>query len=810
MKLPNIFKILLLSLLLTSIATKKFQKPLKQCKLLDTKKYIHPDSNRLINGSGEIEFTGKGRDVYIKIHSDRAANSSAAVPYGEQDANVFLFWIVINGWDNTQSRITRHDDSFVCLKPSKRPLDLDKLIKYRIVLDREEKLISVYVDDNLHFKCKDHFGWQAEEAEEFGLSRYHESKFELCSSIKVKALEGKPVQEVGEPNEEAEVEKLEERAIEEAEERKVKKEYTPLEEEDERKTEREERRAIEESKAEERRLEEEERIKEDRRAAEEERKAIEEDRRIVEEDKEIVEEDKEIVEEDKEIVEEDRKAVKKDREAVEEDKEIVEEDREAVEVDKKAVEKDREAVEEEKEVVEEEKEAVEEVKKTVEEDKEAVEEDKKAVEEDLEIVEEDKKEVEEKLEEFSEQRKADEAREEEFSRRADEAKAKALEVTEGEKSTCSGHATHHEGQGCFEPEPNKYTFSHDWILEEGVASEIRFSGYGRDVYVQINNENTENSHSNAHQYWIVINGWENRKSRITRGDDSTVCNPTVNPLDLHKKNKFRIVLDHDRREITVYVNDNEEPHFSCVDDDEDGWRAYNAKFFSISRWSHTNFKICDVQSESVIIPEDENASEDAQEVQPENQEEQSPEEGQEVMPFEISLPSHHFGPQQVGFVPHSAIQNTHIMGGASGHHPVTVIEINAGSRLGHHEASECKCQKCNPLTEILGNLAGLGGEHQVNPLEMLTQNVLGSGLLGQGHHPQIEVVSPFEGRRDSFRKYHNVHPDLSRRNSHSSQIQNHLAKFRQMMNEESVEEEQPSFNKIGDIGSFLLDNLIAK
>jgi hypothetical protein len=172
MKLTNILKLLVVSLLITNILSKKFKKPgdnfLKnpKCFVPDPKAYYTRESWQLYNGSGEIQFTGTGRDVYIRIHDGK-------------DRSQHLYWIVINGWENKNSRITRGDGSFVCYKATD-PLDLTKKNTYNVKLDQQTSSITVSVNGELHFQCTDKDGWQPEEARTFSISRYHQADFKIC------------------------------------------------------------------------------------------------------------------------------------------------------------------------------------------------------------------------------------------------------------------------------------------------------------------------------------------------------------------------------------------------------------------------------------------------------------------------------------------------------------------------------------------------------------------------------------------------------------------------------------------------------
>jgi hypothetical protein len=146
------------------------------------------------------------------------------------------------------------------------------------------------------------------------------------------------------------------------------------------------------------------------------------------------------------------------------------------------------------------------------------------------------------------------------------------------------------GQECFIPDPNSYRFNDNWRLYNG-GGEITFQGRGRDVYVQLNNE--QNS---APQYWIVINGWDNTKSRVTRQSDSdVVCFSDVAPLDLYNLHDYKLVLDPQTATIAVYIDG--QLHFSCTD--PQGWNARGAQWYSISKWCCADFEFCNLESKPI-------------------------------------------------------------------------------------------------------------------------------------------------------------------------------------------------------------------
>jgi hypothetical protein len=148
---------------------------------------------------------------------------------------------------------------------------------------------------------------------------------------------------------------------------------------------------------------------------------------------------------------------------------------------------------------------------------------------------------------------------------------------------------------CFVPDPNTFKFQDNWTLGQWGSGEIKFKGVGRDVYIKLNN----NKDNNSHQYFLILNGWDNTKSRIARGDNSEICFPNVAAVDLNKQNEWRVVLDADAQKISVYVNGT--LSFSCTD--WNGWYANQAKYYSISRYSGAFFHYCGMASVTpVVVP----------------------------------------------------------------------------------------------------------------------------------------------------------------------------------------------------------------
>jgi hypothetical protein len=145
-----------------------------------------------------------------------------------------------------------------------------------------------------------------------------------------------------------------------------------------------------------------------------------------------------------------------------------------------------------------------------------------------------------------------------------------------------------DGADCFIPDPNAYKFQDDWKLNNG-AGEINFKGTGNEIYMQINNQNN----SSSSQYWIIFNGQSNTKSRITREGGALVCNVDVAPLDVNKQYDYKVILNPNTQTISAFING--QLSFSCID--YNGWNAPVAQYFSISRCSCANSKVCTVKSQ---------------------------------------------------------------------------------------------------------------------------------------------------------------------------------------------------------------------
>jgi hypothetical protein len=142
---------------------------------------------------------------------------------------------------------------------------------------------------------------------------------------------------------------------------------------------------------------------------------------------------------------------------------------------------------------------------------------------------------------------------------------------------------------CVAVNPNNYTFNDKWTLSNGYG-EIQFKGKGRDGYIKLHNQKNDSSH----QYWIIISGWDNTKSRVTRGDGSTVCE-IPQTLDLNRTYDYTIVVNPSASRIRLLVDGDEA--WTCID--KNGWNAPNAKYFSISKWCCANMSFCNVKSNSI-------------------------------------------------------------------------------------------------------------------------------------------------------------------------------------------------------------------
>jgi hypothetical protein len=147
-------------------------------------------------------------------------------------------------------------------------------------------------------------------------------------------------------------------------------------------------------------------------------------------------------------------------------------------------------------------------------------------------------------------------------------------------------------QTCVGLNPYYYTFNDGWTLNNG-SGEISFQGTGRDSYVKIHNQENDSSH----QYWIVIAGWDNTNTRITRGDGSTICQ-IPQTLDLGRTYNYRIIFNPSASRIKLLLDGNEA--WSCVD--KNGWNAPYANYFSLSKCSCSNMSICNLATNALSEP----------------------------------------------------------------------------------------------------------------------------------------------------------------------------------------------------------------
>jgi hypothetical protein len=147
-------------------------------------------------------------------------------------------------------------------------------------------------------------------------------------------------------------------------------------------------------------------------------------------------------------------------------------------------------------------------------------------------------------------------------------------------------------QTCVALNPSYYTFNDGWTLNNG-SGEILFQGTGNDGYIKIHNQENDSSH----QYWIVIAGWNNTKTKITRGDGSVTCE-IPQTLDLGRTYNYRIILNPSASRIKLLLDGVEA--WSCVD--KNGWNAPNARYFSLSKWSFPDMSMCNVASNALSEP----------------------------------------------------------------------------------------------------------------------------------------------------------------------------------------------------------------
>jgi hypothetical protein len=447
--------LLLLCSYALSINMKFFSKQ-QNCFTPDPNTYKFQDDWKLNNGSGEISFKGKGRDVYIKMNNQN--NNSS-----------FQYWIVINGWDNTKSRITRQDDSEVCFV-NVAAVDLNNYSDYKILLNKAQAKITVMINGKESFSCVDSKGWNAPDAKFFSVSRFSGANFEFCG------LSAKDLCWIPDPNA-----------------------Y---------------------------RLDNDWKLNNGAGIITFRGKGRDVYIRLNNQNNTNSFQYWIVI---------NGWGNTKSRITRQDDSEVCFVNVAALDLNKEY-------------------------------------EFKTIIDPGVNVI----RVLIDGIESFS--------CSDDKGFNASAAQNFSISRWGGANFQICGNVTSRPlEEQCFEPASSSYKFQDDWRLNNGNG-EINFKGKGRDLYVQVNNQNN----SNSHQYWIVINGWDNTNSRITRGNGTMVCMPSVPALDLNKQYNYKVKFDSVNKKISVFIDGKES--FSCVDDK--GWNATAAQYYSFSRCDCAHFQVC--------------------------------------------------------------------------------------------------------------------------------------------------------------------------------------------------------------------------
>jgi hypothetical protein len=140
-------------------------------------------------------------------------------------------------------------------------------------------------------------------------------------------------------------------------------------------------------------------------------------------------------------------------------------------------------------------------------------------------------------------------------------------------------------QGCWWPDYNSFTFNDAWKLRYGTGV-LTFSAFGRDIWIQI----TDDKSSNTWKYWIVIAGWDNTLTRISRSDGKLVCDFSQT-IDLSRWHDYKLTMIAGFHTIKLEVDGQEV--WNCRD--RDGYYAPYANYVGISRWNGYASMLCNVQ-----------------------------------------------------------------------------------------------------------------------------------------------------------------------------------------------------------------------
>jgi hypothetical protein len=143
-------------------------KPLEECFVPDSSSYKFNEDWKLPGGAGEIEFKGKGRDVYIQLNNNLHDTTRQ-------------YWIVIGGWDNQYSKVMRGtDESVVCDQMPTTIPDLNAYYNYRVTFNPYTATIKFFLNGEEKWSCTDPQGWNADNVQYYSISKWSGVNFEFC------------------------------------------------------------------------------------------------------------------------------------------------------------------------------------------------------------------------------------------------------------------------------------------------------------------------------------------------------------------------------------------------------------------------------------------------------------------------------------------------------------------------------------------------------------------------------------------------------------------------------------------------------
>jgi stress response protein SCP2 len=138
-----------------------------KCFTPDPSTFKFQDNWKLNGGAGEIAFKGRGTELIIQMRNQISDTT-------------YQYWIHINAYSGTRSRITRDDGYEVCYPTHSNPMNLNVYHDFKIILDPSTKKITVNVDGKEYFSCTDNKVWNTP-ALYYGISRYAPGKFHICN-----------------------------------------------------------------------------------------------------------------------------------------------------------------------------------------------------------------------------------------------------------------------------------------------------------------------------------------------------------------------------------------------------------------------------------------------------------------------------------------------------------------------------------------------------------------------------------------------------------------------------------------------------